>query len=111
MKKENWTRSKAHGCVITDTPDGLSESTGHRGKEVDEYYGGAVVCESIMREKDILLITAAPDMLAALIEISEGRGRYNEDRLIHAENTIEDMKQLAKEAIKLAIGKEQGGEG
>lgn len=36
-------------------------------------------------------------------EISEGKGRYNEDRLIHAANTIEDMIQLAKDAINKAL--------
>ncbi|MFA6974280.1 MAG: hypothetical protein WC238_06160 [Parcubacteria group bacterium] len=35
----------------------------------------------------------------ALSEISEGKGRYNEDRLIHASNTIEDMIEIAKTAL------------
>jgi len=54
-------------------------------------------------EADMKLIAAAPKLLAALIEISEGKGRYNEDKLIHASNTIEDMIQLAKEAINEAV--------
>ena len=54
-------------------------------------------------EADMKLIASAPKLLAALIEISEGKGRYNEDKLIHASNTIEDMIQLAKEAINEAI--------
>ena len=54
-------------------------------------------------EADMKLIAAAPKMLAALIEISEGKGRYNEDKLIHASNTIEDLIQLAKEAINEAV--------
>jgi hypothetical protein len=37
---------------------------------------------------------------AALIEISKGEGRYDEDRLQHASNTIQDMIALAKEALK-----------
>lgn len=49
------------------------------------------------------LIASAPKMLAALIEIAEGKGRYNEDRLTHAENIIEDMVYLAKEAIKFCV--------
>lgn len=48
------------------------------------------------------LIAAAPAMLAALIEISEGNGVFNRDRLIHASNTIDNMKELALEAIKKA---------
>ena len=49
------------------------------------------------------LIASAPKLLAALIEISEGKRRYNEDKLIHASNTIEDMIQLAREAINEAV--------
>jgi hypothetical protein len=54
-------------------------------------------------EADMKLIASAPKMLAALIKISEGKGRYNENKLIHASNTIEDIIQLAKEAINEAI--------
>ena len=53
-------------------------------------------------EANMKLIAAAPEMLGALMEISEGKGRYNENKLIHASNTIEDMVQLAKEAVKKA---------
>jgi len=35
----------------------------------------------------------------ALKEIAEGKGRYSEDRLTHAQNTIEDMIKIAKDAI------------
>lgn len=38
-------------------------------------------------------------LLGALSDISEGKGRYNPDRLTHASNTIEDMVKLAKDAI------------
>ena len=46
-----------------------------------------------------------------LVEITEGKGRYNLDPLIHASNTIEDMKKLATEALDLlaAFGKKFGG--
>ena len=43
-----------------------------------------------------------PDLLEALEEIAEGRGRYSMDHMTHAMNTIEDMKQLATEAIRKA---------
>ena len=36
----------------------------------------------------------------ALRQISYGEGRYNSDQLTHAENTIEDMIALAKEALE-----------
>jgi len=35
----------------------------------------------------------------ALEEIAEGKGPYNEDRLIHASNTIQDMTILATDAL------------
>jgi hypothetical protein len=40
------------------------------------------------------------ELLALLQEISEGKGRYSRDMLIHAQNTIEDMKALARSGIE-----------
>ncbi len=37
---------------------------------------------------------------AALEEISEGKGAYSMDPLEHAGNCIDDMKELAREALK-----------
>ena len=48
------------------------------------------------------VMAAAPELLEALIEISEGKGRYDLDPIQHAANCIEDMKALALEAIKKA---------
>ena len=39
-------------------------------------------------------------LIEALHEISKGEGAYNEDRLEHANNTIENMKSIAVKAIK-----------
>lgn len=38
-------------------------------------------------------------MYEALQEIAEGKGRYSTNQLLHASNTIEDMKKVAKKAI------------
>lgn len=35
----------------------------------------------------------------ALMDIAQGRGRFSMDQLTHASNTIEDMKQLAVDAL------------
>jgi len=48
------------------------------------------------------LLEQRNELLEALKEISKGEGRYDMDKLIHASNTIEDMKNIAKEAIKKA---------
>jgi len=39
-----------------------------------------------------------------LKEITKGEGRYNPDNLTHASNTIEDMKELAKQTLKQLEG-------
>ena len=49
--------------------------------------------KQILEEENAMLIQS-------LQEIAECKGRYNQDRLIHACNTIEDMAALAKEAIE-----------
>ena len=64
---------------------------------------------SVALDKDIIsanakLIASAPSMLETLKQITEGKGRYSMDHLEHASNTIEDMKQLAKDAIAKAEG-------
>lgn len=42
-----------------------------------------------------------------LEEIAQGLGRYSSDPMTHAENTIDDMKELAREALVL-LESEQG---
>ena len=37
---------------------------------------------------------------AALQEITKGRGRHSRDPYEHAENTIDDMKQVAQDALE-----------
>jgi hypothetical protein len=41
--------------------------------------------------------------IEALTEIAKGEGRYDMDRLRHAANCIEDMQQLAKEALSKLV--------
>lgn len=48
------------------------------------------------------LIAAAPELLEALKKIAEGKGPFSSDRLTHAENTIEAMRELARAAIAKA---------
>lgn len=39
------------------------------------------------------------DLISALKEISEGKGRYDMDRLRHCANAVEDMQQLALDSL------------
>jgi len=92
MRKENWSIGKNGGTVITDTPDGLPENSGHSGTDAHKYYGGALVAESIWRKKDVALISAAPDMLEAL------------QNLENDNNSIpEPIWNMVKKAIHKAI--------
>ena len=43
--------------------------------------------------------TRDKELLIALKEISKGEGIYSTDKLKHAENTIEDMKKIAIDAL------------
>ena len=52
------------------------------------------------------LIAESPMLLEALREIAKGEGAFSRDPLIHAGNTIDSMKSIAKTAIEAAEGGE-----
>jgi hypothetical protein len=80
---EKWSKGKIASTVITDSKDGFNKITGHM--EIS-YYGGIMICESVWREKDVALISAAPDMLNALLNLE------NDDNSIpeHAWKLVKD---------------------
>jgi citrate lyase beta subunit len=45
---------------------------------------------------------AAPELLEALEIIAEGKGAFNHDPLLHAQNVIEEAKTIAQAAIAKA---------
>lgn len=45
---------------------------------------------------------AVTPLVEALKQITKGEGRFSEDHLTHCENTVEDMKKLAREAVAAA---------
>ena len=47
-------------------------------------------------------VNTYPQLVEALKEIAKGEGRFSRDPLEHAANTIEDMKQLALQALAAA---------
>jgi len=89
----------------------LSISHGLGGQPKSGYY----ICNSCgmpwaynVRPETVTLISspAPPDrddkvkrLVEALKEISRGAGRYSHDSLTHADNCIEDMKELALTAL------------
>jgi hypothetical protein len=58
------------------------------------------------REANAHLIAAAPELYAALEEISQGAGAFNRDPLKHAENVIEEAKATALAALAKARGEQ-----
>ena len=55
-------------------------------------------------EANARLTIAAPALLAALIKIEDGRGRFSRDPRTHCENPVDDMRTLARVAIEEATG-------
>ena len=101
---ENEPKKICMGVGIITHPDaGIGVYTEYVSNSVlpdsDEEY----IKQHEQIEADMKLMAASKKMLEALIEITEGKGRYSTDRLTHANNTIEDMIQLAKDAIAIAI--------
>jgi len=59
-------------------------------------FGGRSTNRTMYEEQMAATIVAQRQVLA---KIAEGRGRYSRDQLTHADNTIEDMKKLATDAL------------
>lgn len=58
-----WRQGASFGAVVCDTEINPHYESGH---DCVEYYGGHLIAESIIREDDARLISASPDLLAAL---------------------------------------------
>jgi len=58
-----WRLGRVGGCVVSDNPvnDGPRErDTGHGDVE---YYGGFLICESILKKDDALVIASVPELI------------------------------------------------
>ena len=66
------------------------------------------VCEECFNKRLSEPVTDSHELTKPLLEIlneiTEGKGRYDMDKLKHASNTIDDMKELAHKAINLLKG-------
>lgn len=110
--KGNWQLGKnsngenVYGAVVTDDGDGFNPSTGHSDIE---HYGGYLICESVMKEADRRLISAAPDMLIALNtakqQIEEMRKAIDSSDSVFY---LGRSTQLTLEIIEKAINKVKG---
>lgn len=78
MDYEKWSVGKERMTVITDSEAGLSEATGHAGKDAKMYFGGNLICESIYREKDVHIIASSQVMLEALENLENDNNQIPE---------------------------------
>ena len=88
-----WTYFQSHD-------DGLSISA----KETDgvEYHPIIGITNHLLEEEEAnaKLMASAPELLKALKDVLKGEGAYDMEPIRHANNTIESMKSIAKEAIE-----------
>lgn len=62
-----------------------------------------LLAHNTAKDAEIARLRAAnAGLLAALEEIAKGKGEFSRDQLIHASNTINAMKELARDAITVA---------
>ena len=87
--KEEWSKGKHGGCVVSDTPNPHGDNGGA------EYYGGYLVAESIPKQEYLNLIAAAPDLKQALYDI------------LYADSDNQIPNKLFK-AAKAALDKSEG---
>jgi len=59
----------------------------------------------VFDESRVHLYEAASELLEALKQIAKGEGRFSKDPFQHCQNTVEDMREIAR----LALTKVEGG--
>jgi hypothetical protein len=64
----DWSIGKTGGCVVTTHPIPGVVGGGH---DDTEYYGGHLICESVMRPADAHIIAASRDMYETLQAVSD----------------------------------------
>ena len=92
---ENWKLGNHPTVIVTDNSEGFDKR--HTDKKSIEYYGGVLVCESILRRKDAALISAAPDLLKAL---KMAKDELIENGYENQSYTIKNIDKAIKKATK-----------
>lgn len=91
--KGNWSKGKGGWCIITDDKSEIDLEKRDTPDSVS-YYGGALICESV-KDKDINIISAAPELLEFALSIENDN------------NTIpKAIWDLRNKAINKALGNE-----
>lgn len=109
--KGNWT-VQGHS-VVSDTDDitGFEERTGHIDR--DYYKGNILICESVWKPADALLISKAPEMLEMLQKVKSGLSRIKGSMMAHPDciegsefddytNSAEEVENEIEKLIKVA---------
>ena len=115
--KGKWKIGKQKSTIVSNSKniEGFQKESGHLDRS---YYGGILICESIWKKEDALLISKSLEMLEKLkegieildvkctdgcvnktwIDFQNGNG---EDIGIEIDRFIKESKQLIKEATEL----------
>lgn len=103
ITKGNWEISHHGGAVVTDIlPDkragyDLSDFESER-----KYYGGYIICESIMSIEDARLISAAPDMYDAIRQILSAINTHDKEEYFNGINSAKkSLLKITKPAMEL----------
>ena len=97
-----WSVGKTGGAVVSSDLSGFDEAKGHLDVE---YYGGALIAESIYKNEDALLISAAPDLLEALQGITNALHNLDKSELpITVQKRLLEYEKKSHQAINKALG-------
>ena len=79
---------------------------GEYGQHIADVFGPGSGATRETMHANARLIAASPMLLEALKKIVQGKGAFSVNPLIHASNTIDSMKAIARDAIAEVEGRE-----
>lgn len=89
----NWKVGKLPSVVITDEPLLFNVATGH---DAIDYYGGYLICESVLKPADARLISASPDLYYACKEMLQAVANDDKKAIIDALGLMQVAVDKAK---------------